>query len=113
MRQHPALARGQPARKEEARAECGLDLILFRQRVESIRPSEHLTRVDPALAREGACVLLAEEGLGAEPDALVGHQIGGGLVHEMAKRSAGTARQVGERSKSPCPPVVVIIAPHG
>ena len=42
-----------------------------------------LKLVDAAQAGERACVLVAEEGLNAEPDVLVRHQIRRRLVHQM------------------------------
>ena len=45
MGQHDALTGGQVARKEEIRAERGLDLVLLRERVKRIRAREHLERI--------------------------------------------------------------------
>src|SRR5689334_25232356 len=84
MGQHDALTGGQVARKEEIRAERGLDLVLLRERVKRIRAREHLERIEPALAGQSASVFFAEKRLGAEPYALVGHELRGFFVHEMA-----------------------------
>ena len=84
MGQHDALARGEVGGEQQVRAEGGLDLVLFREPVDAVRAGEDPKRALPALAGQRAGVLLAEEGLGAEPDALVRDQPGGRLVHQMA-----------------------------
>jgi hypothetical protein len=58
--------------------------VLLRERVKRIRAREHLERIEPALAGQSASVFLAEKRLGAEPYALIGHELRGFFVHEMA-----------------------------
>jgi hypothetical protein len=93
--QHDALARGVRARKQEIGAERGLELMHLGQIVDCVRARNHPERAEPALARERARVLLAQERLRAEPDALFGHEPRRRLVHQMPVLDAPDAGRHG------------------
>jgi hypothetical protein len=63
--QHDSLACRLLRRKQEIRAEGGLEFVTFRERVGCIRALDDLEQVHPALAAERNGVFLVDERLDA------------------------------------------------
>ena len=68
---------------ESYRKSVKIRFVFFCESVDRVRARNDLKQIDPALSAQRNRVVLADERLSAEPHALVRHEHGGRLVHQV------------------------------
>ena len=93
-----ALALGEFLREEDVGAEGGFDFVFAGQLIGAVGAGDHFEGLG-AFLRAGREEVgeFGREGLGAEPDAALGDQLGGRFVHEVAVLDAADAGVDGPR----------------